>query len=167
MKVPPVAPAVLQLAKRPQLRQSHEGPVILVRASPTGFRFWGSPLTSWMVTGPVALVQARVKGWPATTSKLVLVKSALALTTAARAPTMARIENFILIVGLEKSAIVLEYGNDGDLVSGGEVSDGFARRGQAGPCESWGETQKKGGNQARRRPGLKEGRVTYEVGKYF
>jgi phage-related minor tail protein len=66
-----------------------------------------------MVTGPVALVQARVKGWPASTSKLELVKSALALTTAARAPTMARIENFILMVGFGKNAIVFGYGNDG------------------------------------------------------
>ena len=113
MKVPPVAPAVLQLAKGSRLKQFHAVAHIQVRGSPTGLRFWGSPLTSWMVTGPVALVQARVKGWPATTSKLELVKSALALTTAARAPTMARIENFILMVGCEKSAIVFEYGNDG------------------------------------------------------
>ncbi len=40
-------------------------------------------------------------------------------------------------------------------------------RGRAEPCESWGETQKKGGGRARRRPRLERGRTTYEVGEYF
>jgi hypothetical protein len=51
-----------------------------------------------MVTGPVALLQERVKGWPAWTLNSVLVKAALAFTTAARAPRMATTENFILTV---------------------------------------------------------------------
>lgn len=65
-------------------------PVAIVR---TGFRLSAGPLTSSTVTPPVELVQLRVKGLPATTSKALLERTALALATVARAPTIAAKEN--------------------------------------------------------------------------
>lgn len=66
-----------------------------------------APSMRTMVTGPVALTQLRVKGVPSSMSNARLVKAGFAKTVAARAPTMAAMENFILNV-------ILSDGGDWD-----------------------------------------------------
>lgn len=56
------------------------------------------PSTRVRVTGPTASLQVRVKGMPSFTSNSRLLKEGLARPTAARTPTMAAMENFIVNV---------------------------------------------------------------------
>lgn len=55
-----------------------------------------APVSREMVTGPVALVQVRVKVEPGVTSNSVLVKAGVATTAAARLAMTEKMLNFIL-----------------------------------------------------------------------
>jgi len=66
---------------------------------PTGLRLaTEGPDANWIVTGPAAPPQVKLKGWPSTTSNTLLVKKGCWPLTVAMIPAKAAMVNFMAAV---------------------------------------------------------------------